>query len=135
LILSQERRQREKSHGIKDIRAGPGLRRVKVMEYVVIFITAPDEEEAARIARTIVEERLAGCVNIIKGVRSIYSWEGKVEDEDEVLMVVKTKKTLFSAVEKRVKELHSYSVPEIISIPLIEGSEEYLKWLKHELMR
>ncbi len=104
------------------------------MEYTVVFITAPDEEEAARIARIIVEERLAGCVNIVKGIRSIYSWEGKVEDEHEVLMIVKTKRVLFTELEKRVKELHSYSVPEIISLPIIEGSEGYMEWLKHELM-
>lgn len=104
------------------------------MEYTVVFITAPDEEEAARIARIIVEERLAGCVNIVKGIRSIYSWEGKVEDEHEVLMIVKTKRVLFTELEKRVKELHSNSVPEIISLPIIEGSEGYMEWLKHELM-
>ncbi|NOY39385.1 MAG: divalent-cation tolerance protein CutA [Nitrospirae bacterium] len=104
------------------------------MEYAVVFITAPDEEEAARIARTIVEERLAGCVNIVKGIRSIYSWEGKVEDEHEVLMIVKTKRDLFNALEKRVKELHSYSVPEIISLPIVQGSPEYLEWLRQELM-
>jgi len=103
------------------------------MEYAVVFITAPDEEEASRIARTVVEERLAGCVNIVKGIRSIYSWEGKVEDEHEVLMVVKTRRDLFGMLEKRVKELHSYSVPEIISLPITEGSAEYLKWLEHEL--
>jgi len=106
---------------------------VKVMEYSVVFITAPDEEEAARIARIIVEERIAGCVNIVKGIRSIYSWEGKVEDEHEVLMIVKTNRELFTELEKRVKELHSYSVPEIISLPVMEGSPEYLEWLKHEL--
>ncbi len=104
------------------------------MEYAVVFITVPDEEEAARIARTIVEERLAGCVNIVKGIRSIYSWEGKVVDEHEVLMIVKTKRVLFTELEKRVKGLHSYSVPEIISLPIIEGSEGYMEWLKHELM-
>ena len=103
------------------------------MEYAVVFITAPDEEEAVRIARTIVEERLAGCVNIVKGIRSIYSWEGKVEDEHEVLMVVKTRRDLFTVLEKRVKELHSYSVPEIILLPIMEGSPEYLEWLKHQL--
>ncbi len=104
------------------------------MEYAVVFITVPDEEEAARIASTIVEERLAGCVNIVKGIRSIYSWEGKVVDEHEVLMIVKTKRVLFTELEKRVKGLHSYSVPEIISLPIIEGSEGYMEWLKHELM-
>ncbi|NOZ25903.1 MAG: divalent-cation tolerance protein CutA [Nitrospirae bacterium] len=103
------------------------------MAYSVVFITAPDEEEAARIARTLVEERLAGCVNIVKGIRSIYSWEGKIEDEHEVLMVVKTSTDRFASLEKRVKELHSYSVPEIISLSITEGSTEYLKWLGHEL--
>lgn len=99
------------------------------MEPVVIYITAPKEEEAARIARSLVEERLAGCVNIIRGVRSIYSWEGKVEDEAEVLMIAKSRRSLFDQLAKRVKELHSYTVPEIIAVPVTEGSEDYLKWL------
>ncbi|HEB76079.1 MAG TPA: divalent-cation tolerance protein CutA [Nitrospirae bacterium] len=103
------------------------------MDYSVVFVTAPDEEEAARIARIVVEERLAACVNIVKGIRSVYRWKGKVEDEHEVLLVVKTGRHLFDALEKRVKELHSYSVPEVISIPITEGSAEYLEWLAHEL--
>jgi len=101
-------------------------------EYITVFITAPNEEEASKISRTIVEERLAACVNIIRSVRSIYRWQGRIEDESEVLMVVKTKRTLFDRLQKRVKELHTYAVPEIIGLPVIEGSKEYLDWLEQE---
>jgi periplasmic divalent cation tolerance protein len=100
------------------------------MEALVVYITAPNEEEAAKIAKILVEERLAGCVNIIKDIRSIYSWQGKLEDEKEVLMIVKTRLELFSALTSKVKELHSYTVPEVIAMPIVDGSEEYIKWLK-----
>ncbi len=100
------------------------------MENIVVFITASNEEEAAKIARALVEARLAGCVNMLKGIRSIYSWQGKVEDESEVLMIAKTRRDLFEALLEKVKELHSYSVPEIIAFPIVEGSADYLNWLK-----
>ena len=100
------------------------------MDEIVVFITASNEDEAARIAKALVEAKLAGCVNIIKNVRSIYSWQGKVEDETEVLMIVKTQKSLFDSLMKKVKELHSYTVPEIIAMPIVKGSEDYLKWLR-----
>ena len=100
------------------------------MDEIVVFITASNEDEAARIAKALVEARLAGCVNIIKNIRSIYSWEGKIEDEPEVLMIVKTQKSLFDSLVKKVKELHSYTLPEIIAMPVVEGSEDYLKWLR-----
>ena len=100
------------------------------MDNLIVLIAAPGEDEAAKIARALVEARLAGCVNIIKNIRSIYSWEGKIEDEKEVLMIAKTRKKLFKALSKKVRELHSYSVPEIIAMPIIEGSEDYLKWLE-----
>jgi len=100
------------------------------MDNIVVFITASSEEEAAKIARALVEGRLAGCVNIVKGIRSIYSWQGKIEDESEVLMIAKTRRELFKALLAKVKELHSYSVPEIIAFPIVEGSGDYLNWLK-----
>ena len=100
------------------------------MDEIVAFITASNEEEAAKIAKELVEARLAGCVNIVKDIRSIYSWQGKIEDDKEVLMIVKTQKAIFDPLMKKVKELHSYSVPEIIALPIVEGSEDYLKWLK-----
>ncbi|MFA5353830.1 MAG: divalent-cation tolerance protein CutA [Thermodesulfovibrionales bacterium] len=100
------------------------------MEPVVVYITASSEEEAAEISRALVEERLAGCVNIVRGIRSIYSWEGRVEDEAEVLMIVKSRRGLFERLSRRVKELHSYTVPEVIALPVMEGSADYLNWLQ-----
>ena len=100
------------------------------MDNLIVFITASGEDEAAKISRALVEARLAGCVNIIKNIRSIYSWEGKIEDEAEVLMIAKTKKHLFDPLMKKVKALHSYKVPEIIAMPIVDGSENYLKWLR-----
>ncbi|MCX8026962.1 MAG: divalent-cation tolerance protein CutA [Thermodesulfovibrionales bacterium] len=96
---------------------------------IVVYITTPNEDEAVRIAKTLVEERLCGCVNIIKQIRSIYSWQGKIEDDSESLLIIKTKEGLFEPLLKRVKELHSYTVPEIIALPIIKGSKEYLNWL------
>lgn len=101
----------------------------KDMEAIVIYITAPNEDEGADIARTLVQERLAACINIIAPVRSIYRWQEKVEDEREVLLIVKTRKRLFDSLLERVRELHSYTVPEIIALPITGGSEDYLKWL------
>ncbi|MBT9171529.1 MAG: Divalent-cation tolerance protein CutA [Actinobacteria bacterium] len=100
------------------------------MENIVVFVTTSSEDEAANIARALVEGRLAACVNIVRNLRSIYRWQGKVEDESEVLMIVKTQRSLFDTLCKKVKELHSYTVPEIIALPIVEGSEDYLKWLK-----
>lgn len=100
------------------------------MNEIVVFITASDEDAAVKIARSLVEAKLAGCVNIIKNIRSVYRWEETVEDEPEVLMVAKTKKALFDELMKKVKELHSYTVPEIIALPIVEGSEDYLQWLR-----
>lgn len=97
---------------------------------IVVYITAPNEDEAARMAKALVEARLAGCVNIIRNIRSIYNWQGRIEDEPEVLMVVKTQKSLFEELSKKVRELHSYSVPEIIALPIVEGSQDYIRWLK-----
>jgi periplasmic divalent cation tolerance protein len=99
------------------------------MDYMALLITAPKEEEAVNIAKTLVEEKLAGCINIIRNVRSIYFWQGKIEDDSEVLMIVKTKADLFDKLSERVKSLHSYTVPEIIGIKIKKGSEDYLKWL------
>jgi len=102
------------------------------MDNVVVFITASGEEEAARIAHAILAARLAACVNIVKGMRSVYRWKGKIEDEAEVLMIAKTRGALFERLSEKVKELHSYTVPEVIAIPIISGAEGYLKWLREE---
>lgn len=98
-------------------------------EAIVVLVTCSSEEEATKIANALVEGRLAACANIISPVRSIYRWEGKVWDEKEWMLIIKTLKTRFEALEKKVKSLHSYSVPEIIALPIVEGSGSYLKWL------
>jgi periplasmic divalent cation tolerance protein len=107
----------------------------KMTEHIVVLITAPNEEEAAKLAKELVADRLAACVNIIRNLRSIYRWQGKIEDGNEVLMVAKTRRDLFESLLKKVKELHSYSVPEVIALPIIAGSEDYLKWLAEETVR
>lgn len=100
------------------------------MDAIVVYITVPDESEAVTISKALVDEKLAACVNIVKGIRSIYSWRGKIEDEPEILLILKSRRHLFKKLQSRVKELHSYSVPEIIALPIIEGSEDYMKWLE-----
>ncbi len=99
-------------------------------ENIVVFITASNEDDAADIARALVEQKLAACVNIVRNIRSIYTWQGKTEDDTEVLMVVKTQKRHFSALSEKVRELHSYDVPEIIALPIVEGSGDYLEWIR-----
>ncbi len=100
--------------------------------HVVIYITAGSESEAEKIGHTLVEERLVACSNIISPIRSIYSWQGKICDDKEALMMLKTKKELFKQIVIRVEELHSYDVPEIIAIPIIDGSSKYLSWIDEE---
>jgi periplasmic divalent cation tolerance protein len=80
-----------------------------------------------------VEERLAACVNQIGPIQSVYRWEGKLEQSEEQLLIIKTRKELFPALEKRVRELHSYSVPEIVALPIIDGSPDYLRWLEEQV--
>jgi periplasmic divalent cation tolerance protein len=99
-------------------------------EAIVVLVTCGTEDEAAEIAHALVEDRLVACVNILSPVRSIYRWEGKIWDEKEWLLIIKTQKKRFEDLEKKVKSLHSYSVPEIIALPIVEGSAPYLKWLE-----
>ncbi len=97
---------------------------------IVVIVTCGSEDEAAKIANALVESRLAACVNLVSPIRSIYRWEGKIWDEKEWLLIIKTQKQRFEELEERVKSLHSYSVPEIISLPIVEGSSSYLQWIK-----
>jgi len=96
---------------------------------VVVYVAAGSEQEALNIAKAAVEERLAACANLIPKIRSIYRWEGKVCDEPECYLIIKTRKALFHTLRDRVKDLHSYEVPEIIALPIIEGLEDYLEWI------
>lgn len=104
--------------------------RLRPSSYRVIFITASSGKEARRLAGRLLKEHLAACVNCIPKVESHYWWKGKIEHSSETLLVVKTTRQALPHIIRRVKELHSYSIPEIISCTITEGSAEYLKWLK-----
>jgi periplasmic divalent cation tolerance protein len=101
-------------------------------ECIIVYVTAGSAEEGERLARALVEEGLAACVNRVAPVQSVYRWEGKLEQSEEQLLIIKTKRSLFTALEKRVRELHSYAVPEIVALPIIEGSQDYLRWLAEQ---
>ena len=100
--------------------------------YLVVFITTSSYEEARKIADALVDLRKAACVNIVPKVNSLFRWKGKIEDVEESLMVVKTRAELFPDIVSTVKSIHSYEVPEIIALPIVEGNPDYLSWLKEE---
>ena len=100
--------------------------------YLVVFITTSGHEEARKIADALVSQRKAACVNIVPRVNSLFRWKGKIEDAEESLLVVKTRAKLFSDVVSTVKSIHSYEVPEIIALPIVEGNPDYLKWIDEE---
>ena len=103
-------------------------------EFVAVCVTVASDDEGARIARALVEERLAACVNQLPGVRSIYRWQGRVEEAREELVIIKTRRDLLPAIAKRVRELHSYDLPEFIALPILDGSAEYLEWLNDQVV-
>jgi len=96
---------------------------------IVILVTAPSLKEARKIARGLVEDRLAACVNVTAPVESIYRWQGKIENSRERLLVIKTAREIFAEVEAAIRKLHSYTNPEIICLPIVDGSREYLDWV------
>ena len=97
--------------------------------HIVTLCTVPDRESGERIAKALVEERLAACVNVVPGLTSVYRWEGKVEEASEALLLIKTAASKFEALKKRVQELHPYDLPEIIALSVTAGSSDYLKWI------
>ena len=103
----------------------------------VVYCTAPNHEVARSLARHLVEEpqQLAACVNLLPGVTSIYSWKGKVEEDSEVLMILKTRKELVGALTEEIKKKHPYEVPEVLALPAIGGSESYLRWVVEQTTR
>ncbi len=96
---------------------------------LVIFVTVADETEEEKIAMGLVEPRLAACVSIVPKIKSIYIWEDKLQKEDEILLIIKTSVKLFDKVKDTVQKLHSYTVPEIIALPITKGLEQYLDWI------
>jgi periplasmic divalent cation tolerance protein len=101
-----------------------------MQEFSIIFVTAPSEPEGVTIGKALVEEGLAACVNIIPQIRSIYRWKGKIWDEAETLLIIKSREALFDMIRSRVKELHSYEIPEIIELRIERGDSAYLNWIE-----
>jgi periplasmic divalent cation tolerance protein len=95
----------------------------------VVLCTVPSEQVAEHIALTLLEERLVACVNVLPGVRSLYRWQGKVEDDRELLLLMKTQADRYRALEARVRELHPYEVCEVLALDVADGSSPYLAWL------
>ena len=100
------------------------------MSFIIVIMTAPNKQEAVNIVRALLEERLIACANILDPVHSLFWWKGKIEEEKEVLVLMKSQRTLFKKLSKRVMELHSYDVPEILALPIVDGSSPYLDWMK-----
>ena len=101
--------------------------------HALVYITTSGKEESIKIGRTLVEEKLAACVNIVASIESIYLWKGDIEDDKESLLIAKTKEDNIGKIIKRVKEIHSYETPAILAIPIIEGSKDYIDYLDSEL--
>lgn len=100
---------------------------------IVVIITAPSKDVAKKISEHLLEKKLAACVNIVSPINSLYTWEGKMNDDEEVLMIVKTRAAIFETeFINAVKTTHPYDVPEIIALPIIMGSKDYLNWIDEE---
>ena len=103
--------------------------------YIVIFVTASGVEEAEKISSKLIENKLAACVNMIDGVKSVFWWQGKLDNTKEVLLMIKSKKSKLPQIIKLVKSLHSYDLPEIIALPVIAGEKSYLRWIDESLRK
>lgn len=104
-------------------------------EAVSVHVTASDLESARLLARALVEEHLAACVNVLPGMRSVYRWQGELHEDDEVLLLVKSRRTLVPALLARIAELHAYEVPCALVLPIVDGLPAYLAWLAGQTAR
>ena len=100
---------------------------------LVVLVTAPSEAAALEIGRTLVDEHLAACVSVVPGITSIYRWEGQREETAEALLVIKTRPEGYAALQSRVLELHPYSVPEVLGLPVAEGAPAYVQWIRESI--
>jgi len=100
---------------------------------IVVFSTCDSEEQAGQIARALVEQRLAACVNIVPGARSIYHWKDQVEDAAEWMLIIKSRRDLMDQLRAAIGKIHTYEVPELLAVPVVDGAESYLAWLDREL--
>jgi periplasmic divalent cation tolerance protein len=100
---------------------------------IVVFSTCDSEEQAGRIARELVEQKLAACVNILPGARSVYRWKGQMQDSAEWLLIIKSRRDLMDRLRSAIGKIHTYEVPELLAVPVVDGAESYLAWVDREL--
>jgi periplasmic divalent cation tolerance protein len=100
------------------------------MKYIIVLMTASNQEEAKKIVNTLLEERLIACANIINSISSFFWWQGKIETEKEALVIMKSRESLLNKISQRIVDLHSYEVPEILAIPVVNGLKSYLDWIR-----
>jgi periplasmic divalent cation tolerance protein len=100
---------------------------------IVVLSTCDSETKAVELARALVEQKVAACVNIVPGAVSIYRWQGKIENTGEWVLIIKSRRDLFDKLREAIAKTHSYEVPEVIALPVVDGSEPYLAWLEREL--
>src|SRR5579871_2925970 len=105
----------------------------RMTDKIVVFSTCATEEEGARIGRALVESRVAACVTIVAGARSLYRWQGAIESAAECLLVIKSSRGLFDRLQAALAEVHPYDTPEVIALPVIDGASKYMRWLEDEL--
>jgi len=98
-------------------------------EYLIVFSTVPSVEVGTEIARDLVENMIAACVNIVPRIKSVYEWDGEIVEENESLLIIKTKQLFMDTLIERISEIHPYDIPEIIAMPVVEGNREYLNWI------
>ncbi|MDO9462926.1 MAG: divalent-cation tolerance protein CutA [Deltaproteobacteria bacterium] len=104
-------------------------------DYIQVITTTEKKEDARKIARALVEKRLAGCVQIIGPITSTYRWKEAIETAEEWMCIIKTRKDLYPELERSIREVHPYEVPEILAVPVVEGSKDYLEWLGNEIKK
>ena len=114
------------------LQMGAPLRKKSVGQVLVILVTTVNQEEARKIGKGMVNAKLAACANIIPGIQSIYRWKGKVVKAQEVLLILKSTRPRYRALEKAIKAMHTYETPEIIALPVKEGLAQYIGWLRSE---
>ena len=102
------------------------------MDIIVIYCTVPNKKIAKEITKILMRHRLAACVSMVENVKSVFSWDGEICEEKEILLMIKTRRSYYVKIKLAIEELHTYSIPEIIALPIVDCSEDYLKWLIKE---
>ncbi|MFA5363665.1 MAG: divalent-cation tolerance protein CutA [Candidatus Bathyarchaeia archaeon] len=105
------------------------------MSYIVVLMTTSSREEAEKIAYTLLEEKLIACANILDKVSSLFLWQGKIDKQNETLVIMKSHETLFKKLSQKITEIHSYEVPELLALPIVDASQAYANWLRDSLNR